>query len=51
MTLMEDLRLNDGRLLLTKGTKLKETTIQSIQSIAERGMIADKLVVSIPDHN
>jgi len=51
MILMEDLRLNDGRLLLTKGTKLKGTTIQSIQSIAERGMIADKLIVSIPDPN
>jgi response regulator RpfG family c-di-GMP phosphodiesterase len=51
MILMQDLRLNDGRLLLTKGTKLKGTTIQSIQSIAERGMIADRLVVSIPNHN
>jgi response regulator RpfG family c-di-GMP phosphodiesterase len=51
MILMEDLRLNDGRLLLTKGTKLKDTTIQSIQSILERGMISDKLVVSIPENN
>jgi hypothetical protein len=49
MVLMEDLRLNDGRLLLTKGTRLKETTIQSIQTIGERGMIPDKLVVSIPE--
>ena len=51
MVLMEDLRLNDGRLLLSKGTKLKETTVQSIRSIGERGMIPNKLVVSIPDHN
>jgi hypothetical protein len=51
MILMEDLRLNDGRLLLTKGTKLKNTTIQSIQSIGERGMIPDKLVISIPENN
>jgi hypothetical protein len=51
LVLMEDLRLNDGRLLLTKGTKLKDTTIQSIQSIGERGMISDKLVVSIPEKN
>ena len=49
MALMEDLRLNDGRLLLTKGTRLKEATVESIQSIAERGMIPDKLVVSIPE--
>ena len=49
MVLMEDLRLNDGRLLLTKGTRLKETTVQSIRTIGERGMIPDKLVVSIPE--
>jgi response regulator RpfG family c-di-GMP phosphodiesterase len=49
MALMEDLRLKDGRLLLTKGTRLKETTIQSILTIGERGMIPDKLVVSIPN--
>ncbi len=49
MVLMEDLRLKDGRLLLTKGTRLKGTAIKSIQNIAERGMIPDKLVVSIPD--
>lgn len=51
MVLMEDLRLNDGRLLLTKGTRLKETTTQTIQSIGERGMLPDKLVVSIPGGN
>jgi response regulator RpfG family c-di-GMP phosphodiesterase len=51
MVLMEDLRLNDGRLLLTKGTRLKETTTQTIQSIGERGMLPDKLVVSIPEGN
>jgi response regulator RpfG family c-di-GMP phosphodiesterase len=51
MVLMEDLRLNDGRLLLTKGTKLKETTVQSIRSIGERGMIPNKLVVSIPENH
>jgi response regulator RpfG family c-di-GMP phosphodiesterase len=49
MVLMDDLRLTDGRLLLTKGTRLKESTIQSIQTIGERGMIPDKLVVSIPE--
>ncbi len=49
MVLMEDLRLKDGRLLLTKGTRLKETTIQSIKTIGERGMIPEKLVVSVPE--
>ena len=49
MVLMEDLRLKDGRLLLTKGTRLKQTTIQSIQTIGERGMIPEKLVVSVPE--
>jgi hypothetical protein len=37
--------------LLTKGTKLKETTVQSIRSIGERGMIPNKLVVSIPENH
>jgi response regulator RpfG family c-di-GMP phosphodiesterase len=49
MVLMEDLRLTDGRLLLTKGTRLKESTVQSVQTIAERGMIPAKLVISIPE--
>ncbi len=49
MVLMEDLRLNDGRLLLTKGTRFKATTIRSIQNIGERGMIPTKLVVSVTE--
>jgi hypothetical protein len=49
MVLMDDLRLKDGRLLLTKGTRLKESTVQSVQTIGERGMIPDKLVVSTPE--
>ena len=49
MVLMEDLRLRDGRLLLTKGTKLKENSVQSIQSIAERGLISSKVTVSKPE--
>lgn len=48
MVLMEDLRLNDGRLLLTKGTKLKSTSVESIQSIGERGLIPNQLSVSMP---
>jgi response regulator RpfG family c-di-GMP phosphodiesterase len=49
MVLMEDLKLNDGRLLLTKGTKLKATSIESIISIGERGLIPNTLTVSVPD--
>ncbi|MCP4744603.1 MAG: response regulator [Desulfobacteraceae bacterium] len=48
MTLMQDLRLNDGRLLLTKGSVLKPASVQSIQSIGERAMIPGKVSVSIP---
>jgi response regulator RpfG family c-di-GMP phosphodiesterase len=49
MVLMEDLKLNDGRLLLTKGTRLKATSIESIVSIGERGLIPDTLTVSVPN--
>jgi response regulator RpfG family c-di-GMP phosphodiesterase len=48
MVLMEDLKLNDGRLLLTKGTRLKATSIESIISIGERGLIPNTLTVSAP---
>jgi response regulator RpfG family c-di-GMP phosphodiesterase len=51
MVLMEDLKLNDGRLLLTKGTKLKATSIESIISIGERGLIPNTLTVSVPNEN
>lgn len=51
MVLMEDLKLNDGRLLLTRGTRLKATSIESIISIGERGLIPNTLTVSVPkDH-
>lgn len=48
MVLMEDLRLNDGRLLLTKGTKLKVSSVESIKSIGARGLIPDQFSVSMP---
>lgn len=51
MVLMEDLRLKDGRLLLTKGTRLKQNSVHSIQSIAERGLIPSKVTVSEPEEN
>lgn len=48
MLLMEDMRLRDGRLLLTKGTMFKEATIKSIQSLIDRGMITGEVTVSAP---
>lgn len=51
MVLMADMRLNDGRLLLTKGTKLKASSIESIKSIGERGLIPEKVTVSVPREN
>lgn len=48
MLLMEDMRLKDGRLLLTKGTMFKEATINSIQTLIDRGMITGEVTVSAP---
>jgi len=47
MVLKEDLRLKDGRLLLTQGTTLDERTLQSIQTIGNRGMIEQSIAVSL----
>ncbi|BBO67112.1 two-component system response regulator [Desulfosarcina alkanivorans] len=48
MVLMEDLRLQDGRLLLTRGTTLGDGAVQSIQSIGHRGMIDGAIAVTMP---
>lgn len=48
MVLMEDLRTFDGRLLLTKGTPLKEKLVRSIKTIAAREMIPARMLVSMP---
>ncbi len=45
MVLMEDLRLKDGRLLLTRGTTLGDGALQSIQTIGNRGMIEGTIAV------
>lgn len=47
MVLMEDLRLKDGRLLLTRGTTLGDGSLQSIQSIGDRGMIEGAIAVTM----
>lgn len=48
LVLMEDLRLKDGRLLLTRGTTLGAGALQSIQAIGERGMIEGTIAVKMP---
>ena len=48
MVLMEDLKVTNGRLLLTKGTRLKEKLVDSIKNVAERGMVPESVSVSIP---
>ena len=47
MVLMEDLRLKDGRLLLTRGTTLGDGALQSIQTIGDRGMIEGAIAVTM----
>lgn len=49
MILMENLKHKDGRLLLNKGTKLRPSTIQSIQSVGDRGLINRKISISMPN--
>jgi response regulator RpfG family c-di-GMP phosphodiesterase len=46
MVLKEDLRLKDGRLLLTRGTVLEAGALQSIQTIGSRGMIEGAISVA-----
>ena len=48
MILMEDLHLEDGRLLITRGTKLVATTIQTLQGLGTREMISKEIFVSLP---
>lgn len=47
MVLKEDLRLKDGRLLLTRGTVLGDGALQSIQTIGDRGLIEGAINVMI----
>jgi nitrogen fixation protein len=49
MVLMDDLRLEGGRLLLTKGTRLGTKAIESIRNMQMRGVIPHKIYVSIPE--
>lgn len=47
MVLEDDLRLKEGKLLLTGGTVLNMSSIKAIQSIGLRGLIEEKLFISI----
>jgi response regulator RpfG family c-di-GMP phosphodiesterase len=47
MVLVEDLRLKDGRLLLTRGTTLDAGALQSISTIGNNGMIEGAIPVRI----
>ena len=53
MILAEDLRLKDGRLLLTRGTILDDGALQSIATIGDRGMFKGVISVRIntPDQD
>jgi adenylate cyclase len=43
MVLARDLRLKDGRLLLTRGMKVKKSSISSIQKLGENKLIDDRI--------
>ncbi len=47
MVLVDDLRLTDGRLLLVKGTRLKDSLITAIKSIGGRQAVDNEIHVSI----
>lgn len=51
MVLMDDLRLEEGRLLITKGTKLVDASIQTLQLLGDRGLIPGKIYVAIPEQS
>lgn len=48
MVLMDDLHMEGGRLLITKGTKLVAASVQTLQALGERGLIPCKICVAMP---
>jgi hypothetical protein len=48
MVLMDDLRLEGGRLLITKGSKLVDTTVHTLQGLGARGLIPREVFAAIP---
>jgi hypothetical protein len=51
MVLMDDLRLEGGRLLITKGTKLVDVSVQTLQGLGAREIIPREIYVSIPERS
>lgn len=49
MTLMEDVRTQAGRLLLTKDTQLNDAAIRSLQSIHAQGLLGARVYVAVPE--
>jgi HD-GYP domain-containing protein (c-di-GMP phosphodiesterase class II) len=49
MVLMDDLRLEGGRLLITKGSKLVDATVQTLQGWGARGLIPHEVYVAKPE--
>ncbi|MGA8181411.1 MAG: HD domain-containing phosphohydrolase [Desulfobacterales bacterium] len=47
MLLAKNLRSKDGRILVPKGKVLKESAIKTIQQLGERGIIQDKIHVTV----
>ncbi|MFZ1986544.1 MAG: HD domain-containing phosphohydrolase [Desulfatitalea sp.] len=48
LILMQDLRLKDGRLLITRGTVLNTPAVQSIRNFNERGLLEGTIEVGEP---
>jgi len=48
LILMQDLRLKDGRLLITRGTMLNTPAVQSIRNFNERGLLEGTVEVGEP---
>jgi hypothetical protein len=49
MVLMDDLRLEGGRLLIAKGSKLLDATVQTLPGLGARGVIPREVYAAIPE--
>ena len=47
MVLAEDLLMNDGLLLISKGTQLKEISIRSIRNFGSKGALPSEVLVTM----
>jgi hypothetical protein len=51
LVLADDLRMKDGRLLVTRGTALNQNAIKVIHEIGQRGRIDGMVAVMVPLEN